>query len=134
LKTRLTILFLFILCLIGSKAPLFGQEEHGNAEAAEHNSADKPFDASTFIMEHIADAHEWHLWTKKNGEHVAIYLPVILYSGEKGLDVFSSKNLAHGHTYKGYKVEEGIIVNVNDDGLLIFPLQKRLLVYCFPAS
>ncbi len=116
MKTKLTILFLYIFCLIGSEVPLFGQEEHGNTEAAEQHVTDKPFDASTFIMEHIADAHEWHLWTKKNGEHVALYLPVILYSGEKGLDLFSSKNLAHGHTYKGYKIEEGVIVNVNDEG------------------
>lgn len=116
MKTKLTILILFILCLIGSKAPLFGQEGHGNTEPAGHNEADKPFDASTFIMEHIADAHEWHLWTKKNGESVALFLPVILYSREKGFDVFSSKKLAHGHTYKGYKIEEGVIVNVNEDG------------------
>lgn len=116
MKTKLSILFLFIFCLIGSRVPLFGQEEHGNAESAGHNTADKPFDASTFIMEHIADAHEWHLWTKKNGESVAIFLPVILYSKEKGLDVFSSKNLAHGHIYKGYKIEEGVIVNVNEEG------------------
>jgi len=95
---------------------LSGQEEHGNTEAAEDHATDKPFDASTFIMEHIADAHEWHLWTKKNGESVAIFLPVILYSKEKGLDVFSSKNLAHGHIYKGYKIEEGVIVNVDEEG------------------
>ena len=58
-------------------------------------------------MEHIADSHEWHLLTKKNGESVAIYLPVILYSKEKGLDIFSSKKLFHGNIYKGYKLEEG---------------------------
>ena len=44
--------------------------------------------------------------TKKNGESVAIYLPVILYSKENGIDIFSSKKLAHGNIYKGYKLEE----------------------------
>jgi len=29
--------------------------------------------------------------TRKNGEEVALYLPVILYSKEKGFDIFSSK-------------------------------------------
>ncbi len=83
--------------------------------------AEEEFDASSFILEHIADSHEWHILTKKNGESVAIYLPVILYSKEKGLDIFSSRKLAHGHEYKGYKLEEegelkGRIVNVNEDG------------------
>ena len=64
------------------------------------------FDASTFILDHIADSHEWHILTKKNGEGVAIYLPVILYSKGKGLNIFSSKRLADGKAYKGYKVEE----------------------------
>jgi F-type H+-transporting ATPase subunit a len=72
-------------------------------------------------MDHIADSHEWHILTKKNGESVAIYLPVILYSKEKGIEVFMSKKLAHGHEYKGYKLEEegelkGRIVAVNQDG------------------
>ena len=83
--------------------------------------AEEEFDASSFILEHIADSHEWHILTKKNGESLAIYLPVILYSKEKGLDVFSSRKLAHGHEYKGYKLEEegefkGMIVNLNEDG------------------
>ena len=72
----------------------------------EKTEGEEKFDASTFILEHIADSHEWHILTKKNGESVAIYLPVILYSKEKGLDIFSSKKLAHGHEYKGYKLEE----------------------------
>ena len=81
------------------------------------------FNASTYILEHIADSHEWHILTKKNGESVAIYLPVILYSKEKGSNFFSSKRLAHGHEYKGFKLEEegdlkGKIVNVNEAGVV----------------
>jgi F-type H+-transporting ATPase subunit a len=95
--------------------PLSAQEEHGTAATEEE------FDAGSFILDHIADSHEWHILTKKNGESVAIYLPVILISKEKGLDMFSSRKLAHGHQYKGYKLEEegdlkGKIVNVKDDG------------------
>ena len=46
-----------------------------------------------------------------------------LFSKEKGLDIFSSKRLAHGHEYKGYKLEEegdlkGKIVNVNEEGVV----------------
>jgi len=93
------------------------QEEHGAPEAEEE------FDASTFILEHIADSHEWHILTRGNGESVAIYLPVILYSRDKGLDLFSSKKLAHGQEYKGYRIEEegdlkGKIVSLKEDGTI----------------
>jgi F-type H+-transporting ATPase subunit a len=79
------------------------------------------FEASTYILEHIADSHEWHILRKKNGESVAIYLPVILYSKESGLHLFSSKKLAHGKEYKGFKLEEegdlkGRIVSVDEAG------------------
>lgn len=79
------------------------------------------FDASSFILDHIADSHEWHILTKKNGEEVAIYLPVILYSKGNGVDIFSSKRLAHGKIYKGYKIQEegdlkGKIFMVNEAG------------------
>ena len=61
-------------------------------------------------------------YTKKNGESVAIYLPVIVYSKEKGLNIFSSRRLAHGQVYKGFKLEEegdlkGKIVTVNEAGV-----------------
>jgi len=97
------------------------QEGHQDSDVSGHNATDEIFDASTFIMEHIADSHEWHLWTRENGESVAIYLPVILYSKDKGIEVFSSKRLKHGQIYKGYKIEEegdlkGVIVNVNEVG------------------
>lgn len=106
---------LFILLLLMFSVPVSASEEHEDPEAEEK------FDASSFILEHISDSHEWHLLTKKNGESVAIYLPVIVYSKEKGLDVFSSKKLAHGHEYNGYRIEEegalqGRIVNLNEDG------------------
>jgi F-type H+-transporting ATPase subunit a len=89
-------------------------------EAEEKGESKKGFKASEFILNHIADSHEWHLWGEGE-KSVAIYLPVILYSKEKGLDVFSSRKLAHGHVYKGYKLEEegvlkGRIANVDSNG------------------
>jgi len=108
---------LFFLLLMLLPVSLTAQEEHGSTAAP----TEEEFDASTFIMDHIADSHEWHILTKKNGESVAIYLPVILYSKEKGLDVFSSRKLAHGHEYNGYRLEEegdnkGRIVSLKEDG------------------
>lgn len=123
MKTRIATGFLFFLLIAGLTISTYGQETEKKADDKENAESEGAFDASTFIMEHIADSHEWHILTKKNGESVAIYLPVILYSKETGLDIFSSKKLAHGHEYKGYKIEEegdlkGLIVKVNEEGVV----------------
>lgn len=68
------------------------------------------FDPGKMITEHILDAHDWHLWGE--GDHaVSVPLPVILYSKERGLEVFMSSKFHHGHDiYKGYAIHEGMIV------------------------
>jgi F-type H+-transporting ATPase subunit a len=115
LKTKILIgLFIFLL-VSGNTFSSFGQESQDKEEGSEK------FVPSTFILNHIADSHEWHLFTKKNGESVAIYLPVIVYSKDKGLNIFSSRRLAHGQEYKGFRLEEegdlkGTIVEVNAAG------------------
>jgi F-type H+-transporting ATPase subunit a len=122
LKTRfvtgLFLIFLLIVFTLQAK----GQEKPAAREDDVHENNSGAFDASTFILEHIADSHEWHILTKKNGESVSIYLPVILYSKDKGIDIFSSRRLAKGHEYKGYRLEEegplqGKIVAVNEAGI-----------------
>ena len=60
------------------------------------------FDAGKMIVEHISDAHDWHLW----GEHdhaVSVPLPIILKS-EKGLHFFMSS--AFHHDIEGKHVVE----------------------------
>jgi len=115
LKTRIVIGFFFFLLLVGTTGTAVGQE-------VEQKGSDKEkFDASSFILDHIADSHEWHILTKTNGESVAIYLPVIVFNKQHGLNVFSSKKLAHGQEYKGFKIEEegdlkGKIVEVDANG------------------
>ncbi|MCX6352646.1 MAG: F0F1 ATP synthase subunit A, partial [Bacteroidetes bacterium] len=84
-----------------------------NEAPASENSA--KFDAGKTITEHIADAHDWHIITI-NHEHISLPLPVIIYSSEKGFDVFLSSNLKHGAVYNGYKLEENKIVAVDEDG------------------
>jgi len=79
------------------------------------------FDASTYIMEHVADSHEWHILTKKDGSAVAIYLPVIIYDKETGLHLFSSRKLSHGQSHEGFAIAHegkfaGKIVKVDAEG------------------
>jgi F-type H+-transporting ATPase subunit a len=121
LKTKYFSSLFFILLLSGTAVAASGFNTPEEKKEKEKGESSEAFDASTFIMEHLADAHEWHLFTRKNGESVAIYLPVILYSKEKGFDLFSSRKLRHGNIYNGYKLEEegdmkGMIVSVSDDG------------------
>ena len=75
------------------------------------------FDAGKMIIEHVGDAHEWHILGE--GENaVAMPLPVILYT-DKGLDCFSSSKLHEGQTYEGhyaYKEEHSHIVVVDASG------------------
>lgn len=111
--------------------PLSGQHNSPEAEDQSHETteshpvesghgetAEEEFDAAEYIMEHISDSHEWHLLTKKDGQHVAIPLPVILYSKHSGLHIFSSKHLAHGHSYQGFRMGQGTIEVENRTGEL----------------
>jgi F-type H+-transporting ATPase subunit a len=115
LKTRNLIGFFLFLLFIGTYVQANAQDAEDKGEGKEK------FKASEYILEHIADSHEWHVYTKQNGEEVSIPLPIIVYSKEKGLNFFSSKQLEHGQVYKGFKIEEegdlkGKIVNVEASG------------------
>jgi F-type H+-transporting ATPase subunit a len=106
-----------LLVLIVSLFTVPVTAQHGHETAGE----EKEFDPGPFILDHVADSHEWHILTRKNGESIAIYLPVIVYQKEKGLSIFSSRQLAEGKEYNGYKIEEegdlkGKIVNIKPDG------------------
>ncbi len=87
----------------------------GHATATE-----KPFNAGEMILEHILDAHEWHI-AKIGHTDIAIPLPVILYA-DGGIHIFSSARFHHGEaSYKGFKLEtegkkKGKIVKVLADG------------------
>lgn len=79
------------------------QESHDSLSVATTESVESAeFDAGRMIMDHISDAHGWHLWGESE-----IPLPIIVYSPERGLSVFSSGHFHHGHsTYNGYMLKE----------------------------
>lgn len=61
-------------------------------------------DPAKIILEHVADAHEFHFFTF-NKKPVSIPLPVILYSPAKGLSVFMASRFEHGNElYDGYRL------------------------------
>lgn len=76
---------------------------------------DVPFNPMEMINHHILDAHSWHFW---DGDYGTLYLPVILYSGDRGIEIFSSKHLeALGPTdnYRGYRYTHGHILPMEAD-------------------
>jgi F-type H+-transporting ATPase subunit a len=92
-----------LLSLLGVGAyttPLWASE---NPEAA-------GFDVGEVILHHVKDDHIWHFW---DGHYGTLYLPVIVYTKEKGLDIFSSRNFYdENHNpveYNGYRLEHGHI-------------------------
>ncbi|MFT4023330.1 MAG: F0F1 ATP synthase subunit A [Flavihumibacter sp.] len=103
----------FSVILLGFSGSVTAQEGHG----AKHESgAEAEFDAGQAILHHIADSHEWHFFSLGDS-HFTLPLPVILYSPQRGLSIFSSSRFHHGEeVYNGYKNEHDHIVAVNEAG------------------
>ncbi|MCW5907605.1 MAG: F0F1 ATP synthase subunit A [Chitinophagales bacterium] len=118
LPVKYTLKHVFTALFLAFSIGLFAEEHTEHSAAETHGHSEQKFDAGKMIMEHILDAHDWHLW----GEHhsaVSIPLPVILYT-DKGLDVFMSSAFHHGEaTVIGkysYRLKDNKIVVVNQTG------------------
>ncbi|MEP6735756.1 MAG: F0F1 ATP synthase subunit A [Chryseolinea sp.] len=98
----LLVLFVFFSNLVFSQHI----DEH---ETTGHQVEAEAFNPNDVIIEHVLDNHVWHLWDHGG----TIFLPVIVYSGERGVEMFSSRNFYDEHhtivEYNGYKLEEGHI-------------------------
>lgn len=99
-KTKFFQFFLVLLTGFG-----FGAK----ASDAGHE-AEKKFDISTMIFHHIGDAHEWHFATLGK-THLSISLPVILYSADRGLEIFSFGHLKGHEGAHESPVYQGYVVN-----------------------
>ena|ERR1035437_1269611 len=78
--------------------------QKSEATASEATQKEK-FNPGVMIMEHVLDAHEWHI-TQFGDYPVILPLPVILYDQGKFVCFMSSK-FEHGtKSYLGYKIEE----------------------------
>ena len=70
-------------------------------------------DKTGFIMHHIKDSHEWHFATFGN-THVSLPLPVIIYSQDRGLEVFSSSNFIEPENHTFGREHAGYIIDDHD--------------------
>lgn len=80
------------------------------SQASGASEEDGKFDVSEVIMHHVLDDHVWHFF---DGRYGTLYLPVIVYSADRGLDIFSSSNFYdESHRlveYNDYKLEHNHI-------------------------
>src|SRR5690606_29275340 len=126
-KIRLSAVFALFSAVFIFQSPLKAQttdttssssiETDAAIPAVEHpaHHEEEKFDPAVVIMDHIADAHEWHLWG-----HTSLPLPIILYT-DKGIEMFSSARFEHGtKAYEGkyytYKLIDGRIAVVDAAG------------------
>jgi F-type H+-transporting ATPase subunit a len=86
---------------------IFSAELSASAQA---ENPEEKFNASEVILHHVMDDHVWHFW---DGHYGTIFLPIIIYTTEKGLDVFSSRHFYDEHhnlvSYKDYRLEHNHI-------------------------
>lgn len=76
-----------------------------SSEAKKEDKEEK-FNAGEMIMHHIADSHEWHFATVNN-KHITLHLPIILYSTDRGIEIFSSKRFHEGTEHGAEHAEVG---------------------------
>ena len=116
---------LVLLFLCGFSSPVL---------ASDTESDSTEFNPSEVILHHVMDDHIWHLW---DGHYGTIYLPVIVHSSERGLEVFSSHNFYDEHhnavAYNGYKLEHNHIT-LNGASVLDLSITKNVAMLLINAT
>jgi F-type H+-transporting ATPase subunit a len=109
----------FSLFLLFISLPSFAKDGDGEPQAEKK----KGVDVKELIFGHILDGHDFHFFdiTDKDGKKhpVGIPLPVILYSPQRGLDVFMSSKFHHGeHEHAGYRlINEEYLEKLKEKGV-----------------
>ena len=91
LKFNFLALVFLLLPTVAFAAPASGGGEEGPTD---------------FILHHVVDDHIWHFF---DGDYGTLYLPVILYSEDRGLEMFSSHHFYNKEhekvAYNGYEID-----------------------------
>ena len=102
---------------------------------------EEDLDVTELIFEHVGDSYEWHIATI-NDKPLAIYLPVIVHSRTSGWHCFSSRHIAEGESYEGFRIagkdesHEGKLVEDTPDGTvkpLDISITKNVLSLMFTS-
>ncbi|MDC6350577.1 F0F1 ATP synthase subunit A [Zeaxanthinibacter sp. PT1] len=103
-------------------------------EAGEAPEKDKKTEIKEYIEHHLKDSHSFSLfsYTKDNGEHVYIDVPLPVILWDEGLKVFSSSRFHHGETLAEvdgsyYKLYHNKIYETNADGEIRYNEEHKVL-------
>lgn len=128
------ILGLTAALIFGIFSTSFAQHEAASADStASHETAAEP-PVSEVILEHVMDSHSWHFF---NGHYGTLHLPVIVYSEEAGLEIFSSSRFVDEHhrpvSYNGYTLAHNTITR-NGQPVLDFSITKNVAMLFINAG
>ena len=117
------ILLFLVMQVFAINADLPDKLKPDQEESWEKEVMEEEFKAGEMIIEHIIDAHEWHILSWGDF-HLTVPLPIILwFEGE--LHVFMSSKFHHGHDdYKGF----GIAHEGGQKGKIVRTLRDRFLL------
>src|SRR5882724_9017699 len=109
-------------------------QRHSDSTVAEgHGEEHGKFNPNETIIEHVKDDHQWHFT-----DHLVLSLPVIVYSKEKGIDIFSSSHFYEGHhkvEYNGYKLEgQNILLTSTQEKVLDLSITKNVAMLFINAT
>lgn len=115
----LKISFLLLSFVVAGFSPVVADTSEPQQEE------EKAFSPGPMIDHHIMDSYGWEVF-----HGFTVPLPIILYSEEKGLDIFSSANFYDDHhnvvPYKGYVMDHGHITLADGGHVLDFSITKNV--------
>lgn len=102
------------------------------AGGGSEKEGDEKFDPTELINHHISDSHVWEIY-----HGMVVHLPVIVYSEEKGLDIFSSANF-YDHEevipYNGYIMDHDHITLESGVNVFDISITKNVLFLFIDAA
>lgn len=105
-KTFFAVFLAAVLYIYQANAKPAGDEQQSSGDS----HSEQEFDAGKFVIEHVLDSYDWHLFTWGKS-HISLPLPVILISRNpslhdgKHLHVFMSSKFHHGHDdFRGFRI------------------------------
>lgn len=111
-KLVLLVVLLIPYVSVAQNPPTEGEEYEQEISEAGHESGE--FNPGETIMHHVIDSHEWHFATIGH-THVTLPLPVIIWSSDRGLQVFMSSKFHNAtNSFNGYVMDHDHIKSENE--------------------
>ena len=106
----------------------------GPVQAQDHSEEKGKLNISEVIIEHVMDHLVWHFF---DGHYGTLFLPVIVYSPDQGLAIFSSRHFFDEHhqpvAYNGYTMEHNKIY-LGKSPVLDFSITKNVMMLFINAG